>query len=351
MTLRVGIVTNLYPWSGGPTLGTFVKDLVVHLRLAGVDVTLVNHRINFAAMSLECSIRSPRLDILDAQFIAPAGIITAFSPHFAPYVVTVHRWDILEFPYRYPLARMATLTALRNAAGIIAVGRTILSEVSKFTSPGSRVEVIPNAVDVLRFRPDLGFEQLKKSLGIPKDHKVVLSVGHLIPRKGHEYLIRATARILKRNKACSLVIAGEGPMHDRLEHLTRELGISNNVKLCGAVADEMLPVYYAMSDIFAMPSISEGHCVAILEAMASGKSIVASNIPANAESVVQGSNGFLVPTKSSEALVDPILLLLNDDDLRERFGRYSRTRAKDEFSWRRRTERLLDFYNSILASA
>ncbi|MGO9645085.1 MAG: glycosyltransferase [Candidatus Bathyarchaeia archaeon] len=350
MNLRVGIVTNLYPWSGGPTLGTFVRDLVVHLRLAGAEVALINHRINFAAMSLECSIRSARLDILDAQFIAPAAIVTAFSPRFSPYVVTVHRWDILEFPYRYPLARLATLAALGNAAGVIAVGQTILSEVLKFTPPRSRVEVIPNAVDELRFRPDIDFKSLKQTLGIPEKHKVILSVGHLIPRKGHEYLIRATARILKRNKACSLVIVGEGPMYSRLQRLIRDLGISSNVKLSGAVADEMLPYYYTMSDIFAMPSTSEGHCVAILEAMASGKPIVASEIPANAESVVQNKNGFLVPPKSSEALADSILLLLNDDDLRERFGRYSRTRAIEEFSWRHRTEHLLDFYKSILAS-
>ena len=313
-------------------------------------MALINHRINFAAMSLECFIRSARLDILDAQFIAPSAIVTAFSPRFTPYVATVHRWDILEFPYRYPLARIATLAALANAAGVIAVGQTILSEVLKFTPPRSRVEVIPNAVDDLRFRPDLDVKPLKESLGIPDNHKVILSVGHLIPRKGHEYLIRATSRILKRDKTCSLVIVGEGPMQDRLQRLIRELGVSNNVRLSGAVADKMLPSYYAMADIFAMPSTSEGHCVAILEAMASGRPIVASEIPANAESVVQDKNGFLVPAKSSEALADSILTLLNDDDLRERFGHYSRMRATEEFSWRRRIERLLDFYKSVLAS-
>lgn len=347
MDLRVGIVTSIYPSSRFPVQGTFIKDVVDHLRSAGVHVVVINYRYNYAAMSLECMIRSPRLDLLDAQFVAPAGVVAAFTPRLAPFVITVHRWDILEFPYRYPAARFATLAALRSASGIVVVGRTIMSEVTKFATTGSRLALIPNAVDTARFRPDLKSD-LKLKLGVPENHKVILSVGHLIPRKGHQYLLHAMFIVLKQNSSCSLVIAGEGPLHDRLDHLIRELGLVHRVKLVGKIDDVILPYYYAMADIFALPSASEGHCVSILEAMSAGRPIVASDIPANAESVVNGKNGFLVPVGNSRALADSILMLLRNNELRQEFGAYSRQRAVKEFGWDNRVNRLVDFYEAVL---
>jgi teichuronic acid biosynthesis glycosyltransferase TuaC len=350
MNLRVGIVTNLYPGRTGSVKGTFIRDVVEHLRSAGVDVTVINYRFNYAAMSLECLIRSARVDLLDAQFVAPAGIVTALSLRLAPYVVTVHRWDILEFPYRYPLARIATLATLRGASGIIAVGRTILSEVTKFVCPTSKIQVIPNAVDVTRFTPDLDYSILKRKLKIPEDHMIILSVGALIPRKGHQYLVQAMAPLLEWCDLCSLVIIGEGPLHYRLEQLARELGVADRVRLVGTVEDSVLPRYYSMADVFVMPSISEGHCVAILEAMSAGKPVVASDIPANAESLDHGKDSFLVPVGNPEALAVSILRLLRDSDLRKRFGSYSRRKVISEFGWETRVTRLTDFYESVLAS-
>ena len=346
MNLRIGIVTNLW---AGPT-ATFIRDVVENLRFAGVNVTVINHRLNYAAMSMECLTRSALVDLFDAQFIAPAGIVTAFSPRLAPYVVTVHRWDILEFPYRYPIAKFATSATLRGASGIIVVGRTILSEVMKFASPTTNVKVIPNAVDIRRFTPELGSDSLKRSLNIADNHKIILSVGSLIPRKGHQYLFQALALVLKDYSSCSLVIVGEGPLHYRLKQLTSDLRIADRVKFVGAVEDSILPRYYEMADVFVMPSISEGHCVAILEAMASGKPVVASDIPANRESIVQGKTGFLVAVANPKALAESIVELLRDDRLRRRLGRCARTKAVREFGWKRRVNSLIAFYESVLSS-
>lgn len=348
MDLRVGIVTDQYPSSKDPDRGSFLLDLVNHLSIAGVNVTVINHRRNLLAMSLGCLINSPRLDVLDAQFIAPSGVIAALTPRAAPLVITVHRWDILEFPYRWPLARTATQVALNSAQGIITVSQPILFEVMKFVRPGSRVTRIPNAVDTQRFRPDVEAGPLKQQMGIPENHRVVLSVGQLIPRKGFQYLIQAIASIMRQHNQLSLVIAGRGPMYAGLQQLGHELGLGEKLKLPGLVEYTLLPSFYAMADVFAMPSLSEGHCVTILEAMSSGKPIVASDIAANAESVIHGRNGFLVRPTDSDDLGNALLPLLSDDSLRGKFARNSRERAITEFSWKTRVRRLIDFYQSVL---
>ena len=349
MTLRVGILTDQYPSRGHLDRGTFVYDLAKNLRSAQVDVSIIDHRMNFVAMSLESLIKSARLDLLDAQFIAPAGVVAAFTPRLAPLVITVHRWDILEFPYRWPGARAATVMALRAARGIIAVGNSILSEVRKFQTHNAKIDVIPNAVDTDRFRPDVDFSIIKRGLGIPDDHYVILSVGHLTPRKGFQYLVRAMADVVKEFNSCTLVIAGEGSLHGGLEAMGRRLGLVERLRIPGVVQSNYLPSYYAMADIFVMPSISEGHCVSILEGMSSGKPIIASAIPANAESVIHGVNGLLVPPQDPKALTAAILTLLRDNPTRKKFGENSRERAIKEFGWELRVKRLLTFYESVLS--
>lgn len=156
------------------------------------------------------------------------------------------------------------------------------------------------------------------------------------------------ADVVKQFDRCTLVIAGEGS-HAELEAKGRELGLAERLRFTGLVQSTDLPSCYAMADIFVMPSISEGHCVSILEAMSSGKPIVASAIPANAESVIDGVNGLLVPPRDPKALTDAILALLRDNPARQKFGGNSRERAVREFGWELRVKRLLNFYESVLS--
>lgn len=348
MNLRIGILTDQFPSRGNPDRGTFIQDLVKHLRSAGIAVVVISHEKNFAAMSLECFMKSAQVDLLDAQFVAPAGVVAALTPRFSPFVITVHRWDIFEFPHKWPMARIATLVALGRASGIIAVGRAVKSELMKFVPPKSIVAVIPNAVDTERFRPGLEFSSLKERLGIPESHGVILSVGRLIPRKGFQFLLQAMAGVVKEFHSCTLVIVGGGPQRRALEELGQRLGLGNRLKFTGTVEDSVLPSVYAMADIFVMPSLSEGHCVSILEAMSAAKPVVASAIPANAESVLHWQNGFLVQPKNCDALASGIVRLLQDEQLRDDFGRCSREIAVREFGWGLRLRRLTNFYESLL---
>lgn len=349
LDLKVGIVTNVYPSERSRNLGTFIEDLVKQLRSGGVSVRVIKHERNFAAMSLECLINSTRVDVLDAQFVAPAGVVTALTPRFCPYVVTVHRWDIFQFPHTSRLARIATLTTLRQARGIIAVGSTVRSEILRFVPSNSVLTTIPNAVDNRRFRPDIEFGFLKRQLGIPDSHRVILAVGELVPRKGFVFLLEAMVDVMKQYPKCSLVIVGGGPQQQELVTIGHKLGLTDRLRLPGVVEESVLPFFYAMADIFVMPSLSEGHCVAILEAMSAGKPIVASAIPGNTASVAQGENGLLVRPADPKSMASAIIHLLRDESLRENYGRRSREKAVTEFGWQLRLQRLIEFYLRVLS--
>jgi glycosyltransferase involved in cell wall biosynthesis len=299
-----------------------------------------------AAMSLECMIRSANVDLFDAQFVAPSGVVAMLTPRLSPFVVTVHRWDILEFPYRWPMSRILTVATLKRAKGIIAVGRPIFRELTKFVSD-SKIEIIPNAVDTDRFSSNLDSHHMKEMLGIPNNGRVILSVGHLIPRKGFQYLIQAMQIVRAKVDACYLVIAGGGPLRTQLAGMSRILGLDSVLRLPGVVSWSDLPLLYAMADLFVMPSLSEGHCVSILEAMASGKPVVASALDANSESIAQGENGFMVPPRNPQALARAIIKILTDDSLRRKLRWEARNRAVNEFSWKIRTERLKNYYDSV----
>jgi glycosyltransferase involved in cell wall biosynthesis len=349
LDLKVGIVTNIYPSERSRNMGTFVEDLVKQLRSGGVSVRVIKHERNFPAMSFECLINSTRVDVLDAQFVAPAGVVTALTPRFCPYVVTAHRWDIFEFPYKCRLARIATLTTLRRASGIIAVGSAVRSQILRFVPSNSVLTTIPNAVDNRRFRPDIESCFLKRQLGIPDSHRVILAVGELVPRKGFVFLLKAMADVVKQFQQCTLVIVGGGSQQQELVNLGQRLCLTDRLRLPGVVEESLLPMFYALADIFVMPSLSEGHCVAILEAMSAGKPIVASAIPGNAASVVEGENGLLVPPADPKSMANAIICLLRDDSLRESYGRRSREKAVTEFGWQLRIQRLKEFYLRVLA--
>jgi glycosyltransferase involved in cell wall biosynthesis len=349
LDLRIGIVADYYPSKKAPNHNPFIRDVVEQLRSAGVTVTLIKHLINLPAMSLEILMRSRQLDLLDAQFIAPAGIVTAFSPRFAPFVVTVHRWDIIEFPHRWPFGKATTAT-LSAASGIITVSHAIRSEVAKFAPADTPIAIIPNAVDTSRFTPQVPFDSLKRELGIPDMDRVILTVGHLIPRKGHHWLLRGMVKVLGSYPDCTLVIVGDGELREGMKALGGELRLGNKLRLTGAVEAAVLPSFYSMCDVFVMPSLSEGHCVSILEAMSSGKPVIASDLPANAESIISDKNGYLIPPRDHEALAASILHILMNDTVRKELGQYSRKRALSKFSWTQRTKHLVDFYKSVLGS-
>ncbi len=161
-------------------------------------------------------------------------------------------------------------------------------------------------------------QNLKKELGIPENSLIVGTAGRLVPVKGPEFLVKASKYIISKYPDTYFMFTGDGTLEHDLKRKALEMGISDNIIFLGWRDD--LAKIISIYDIFVLPSLNEGMGRVLVEAMALGKPIVASNIGGIPDLVIHGKNGFLVPPKNPKKLAKYIQILLEDEEKRENMG-------------------------------
>lgn len=241
------------------------------------------------------------------------------------------------------LNRMRLLTRWTN--GFVAVAdehARHLVETEGF--PETKVFVIPNGVDVERFRPSsAAATEVRKELGFTSATPVVGIVAALRPEKNHELFLRVAAQIRTTIADAKFLIVGDGPERGRLERLAGELQLGEAVQFLGTRDD--IPRLLQAIDVFALTSHMEANPVSILEAMAAGKPVVAPAVGSIAESVTDGRTGFVTPPGELEPVVERISQLLENRPLARQFGAAGRTTVVDRWS----LERMVDGYQALIA--
>lgn len=240
-----------------------------------------------------------------------------------------------------PLSTALMRRWARKLDGRIAVSETARQHAYKHF-PGE-YEIIPNGADVQHFSPDAS--------PIPKfcDGKLnILFVGRLETRKGFVYLLEAYKKVKREIPKSRLIVVGPGTMLRRkYENQIMADGIKD-VVFAGYASYDELPKFYKTADVFCAPATSwESFGIVLLEAMATGKPVVASNIEGYAGVVTNRVEGLLVPPKDSESLAQALLYLMKDETLRREMGARGRLKAQD-YSWEHIAKRILDFYNYAL---
>ncbi|MCA9271200.1 MAG: glycosyltransferase, partial [Planctomycetales bacterium] len=210
------------------------------------------------------------------------------------------------------------LTPLTDAfIGVAQPHGRFLVEFERF--PAAKVRVIPNGVDTNRFQPrPEAAAQLRHELGIPADAPVAGLVAALRPEKNHELFLETAALVSRRIPAAHFVLAGDGPQRQIIEAAIDRLKLRDRVHLLGTRSD--VPEVLSTCDVFLLTSDNEASPVSILEAMAVGLPVVATQVGSVPESVVQGETGFLAPPGDAAALAAGVEPLLADAALRGRFG-------------------------------
>jgi glycosyltransferase involved in cell wall biosynthesis len=294
--------------------------------------------------------RDEHYDIVHVFFSLPTGAMLPFlSLGDTPVMVSLRGSDVpgydphhrtLERTHRMllPLTRWIWRRATRVVAVCESLGRLALR-----TDPGLRYSVIPNGVDLNRFRPS--------ARGRSRHGGKIrcLAVARLVERKGIGDLIEALAA-LERGRF-ELEILGSGPDERRLRDLARRLGVEREVIFAGSVSRSEIAARYREADIFTLASWEEAFGNVFAEAMASGLPIVGSSVGGLPELVEHGKNGFLVPPREPRALAAAIRLLADNPDLRAEIGRRNRAHAEANLSWARVTTRYLSTYNGMLRRA
>jgi len=233
-----------------------------------------------------------------------------------PLVATAHGSDI-NISGRQRLLRPQIRWALRGARRVIAVSAPLAKAVSELTAlPADRIECIPCAgYSPAVFRPRAAGERatLRQALDIPVDARVVLFVGHLVPVKALDVLLRAWALLLRFPSVGAhlrLVLIGEGTERDTLEQQARELGITDRVAFLGPKLQPLVADWIAAADLLTLPSHAEGSPNVVVEALASGTPVVASRVGGVPDLVDDGVNGLLVPAGDAAALADALAAAL-----------------------------------------
>ncbi len=207
----------------------------------------------------------------------------------------------------------------------------------------AKIRIVPNGVDTQKFKPLENCERIKRQIGI--DNKLcVLFVGRLIPRKGLSFLIEAAKHVVKEFNQTMFVVVGNGPLKNNLMAHLEKLDLSGNFVFLGDVDESILPAVYNCADVFALPSIQEGQGIALLEAQATAKPVVAFDIGGVREVVVDKVTGLLIKPNIN-GLAEAIMKLLTNWSLRKKTGIEGRKFVSNNFSWNSCVKKMLEVYH------
>lgn len=213
--------------------------------------------------------------------------------------------------------------------------------------PPPKIVVIPNGVDVERFRPIPRDCALRERLGLPAEAPVAAIVAALRPEKNHELFLRAAALIRQSRANAHFLIIGDGAKRPELEALRDDLGLAEAVHFLGTRGD--IPELLSLVDVLMLTSHMEANPVSILEALACGKPVVATRVGSIAESVHDGQSGYLVEPGDERALADRVVALFNDSELARRFGQTGRQTVVEHWSLERMVEGYQEMIEGIYA--
>ena len=262
-----------------------------------------------------------------------------------PMIATVHGKSYFSDKKRRVLAYKSIA---RWSGGMVAVSNDLKNFIVQKTGLNpERITTIYNGINLEKYRRnDRNPKAKRRSLGIAADAPIVGTVGNLYPVKGHTYLLKAASKVVKAFPPTKFLFIGRGKMRRELEVEAEELGIAENVMFLGFRSD--IPDLLSVMDIFALPSLSEGLSLSILEAMAAGKPVVATDVGGNSEIIVDNEVGFLVPPRDPHAIASKMLLLLENKGLAREMGERAQNRVEGAFSLERMVKTYEELYERCL---
>jgi glycosyltransferase involved in cell wall biosynthesis len=278
-------------------------------------------------------ISGQRFDVMSIHFSLEALLARFIRLFFGiPYVMVLAGDTPLE------------LIEAKRANGKVQISHFMNNQCEKY---GYKAEVIAKGIDLTRYNPNVPTTELRKKLDLG-ENKVILTMCRLDPRKNLITLLEAAKYLNDQHflEDKIFVIAGDGVEKQYLQNQTAKLGLQKKVLFVGSVPNTSAehPMYYAMSELFVLPTLYEGFGWVFLEAMACGVPIVTTQAGSNPE--VVGDVGLLVPVKNPQLLAEAIVKVMTDTELRQRLRDAGLTKAQ-KFSWTSVAKKYDDYYTSV----
>jgi teichuronic acid biosynthesis glycosyltransferase TuaC len=262
------------------------------------------------------------IDVIDAHYFYPDGVAAAWLSKALgiPFVVTSRGTD-LNVLANFPRVRRQILWAAEQAAAVITVSGALRQRAIEVGIEAKKIGVLRNGVDLDEFTPQER-EASRRQFGA--SGFTVVSVGNLVPLKGHDLTIEAVASM----PDATLLIAGGGPLRDALSARAAALGVADRVKLLGEVPHGQLARLYSAADVSVLMSEREGWANVLLESMACGTAVVATRVGGNAEAITSPAAGALLAERSSTALAAALRAFRQSPNDRAATRRYA-----EGFGW------------------
>lgn len=335
---------NKYAWLGNkaPAREHFCNTLVLHPRYLLLPKIGMSTAPFFLAAGAVQAIRTLMqegfdFDLIDAHYFFPDGVAALLLGKIfqKPVVITARGSDLNQIP-QYRLPRAMIRYVAQRAAGLITVSSALQAVLVGMGIAPSRVKVLRNGVDLNRFSL-VDRESVRRRLGWSRP--TLLSVGFLIDRKGHDLVMRALLDL----PGMDLVIVGDGPLREELHALPATLGIGERVRFMGEIPQDQLRDYYGAADGLVLASSREGWANVLLESMACGTRVVATNVWGAPEAVTAPQAGVLIEQRTPQAIAKGVISLLQTPANPAATRRYA-----EQFSWESTTAGQLALFRQIL---
>jgi len=268
------------------------------------------------------------------------GYIGLFAKRWLnlPFVIYAHGNEILQ---AINSESEKLRPVMRCASYVLANSSYTAKLVEKAGVQPEAIRIIPLGCDIKKFHPRESNPDFRiRVLGGRANNLLILSVGNLVERKGHDMVIKALPLIIKVIPNLTYLIVGDGPFKKNLEHLASSLGVQEQVIFAGRVSDEDLPNFYSLCDVFTLPSRErldscdvEGFGLVYLEAGASGKAVVGGRSGGVEDAVIDGLTGLLVDPYSVKSLSLALIELLTNVQLRTLMGKRGLERVQRKYTW------------------
>lgn len=393
--VRVLTLTEMYPRKAEPTAGNFVHRECLSLKTAGLDIRVLSPvpssprplwakpkwrslgmipRFDswdgipvrypryprppggfyrkfepFAMFPNLCRClvawsREKRFDIIHAHGLLPGGMAAVLlsKTFHIPCVCHARGSDVNVYPYESRANFALTRYVIENCDVPVATSKALAEKMSSMSRVKRQIRVLYKSADTKLFSLAEDKAVLRKQLDIPSDAFVAIFVGSLTDDKGIIELIEAWKEVSKRLPEALLVTIGSGPLDGDL------VRVGPSMHLCGTKPNTQVALRMKASDVLVLPSHSEGLPNVVLEAMACGLPVVATNVGGIPEAVVHGETGFLVSPGDHQELAARILTLAQNPDLRRTMGAAGRRRIETVFRWENYVSGAMEVYRNAI---
>jgi len=268
-------------------------------------------------------------------------------------VATCHNW--LGDDPRMKFYERLDKSFLNRFDRVIAVSDSVKQEILNHNISPKKVLTIYNGINIDRFDNQEKADSIRRKFGIDESGKVIGTVGRLSEEKGHIHLLHAAEKVLQEYPKVKFLIVGDGPLRRHLEAKSLQLAKSGSAKAGSSESPfvfagvrNSMPAIYSMMDIFVLPSLTEGFPMALLEAMASQRPVVATKVGAVPKIIEHGHSGLLVPPGDVKALAKAIMDLLANLQKASHLAKHAHQKVKLHFSSQRMAERYVEVYQDIV---